>query len=83
MTRVPITDEVREQLAEALEFEEVDHPLNRGAVQYAAWELEFDELAAFVGEADASTYYEALRQVGIEPRSGGENTGGYDPELDG
>jgi hypothetical protein len=83
VTRVPITDEVREQLAEALASEEVDHPLNRGAVQYAAWELDHDALATFVGEADASTYYEALRQVGVEPRAGGENEGGYDPELDG
>jgi hypothetical protein len=83
VTRVAISDEVREQLVEALEHAEVDHPLNRGAVQFVAWELDHDALATFVGEADASTYYEALRQVGVEPRPGGENTGGYDPDLDG
>jgi hypothetical protein len=83
MTRVSITEEVRSQLAEALDHAEVDHPLNRSAVQYAAWELDHDALATFVGEADASTYYEALRQVGVEPRPGGENADGYDPELDG
>jgi hypothetical protein len=83
VSRVEITDEIRDQLAEALESEEIDHPLNRGAIQYAAWELDLEELADFVGEADAATYYEALRQVGVEPRAGGENTGGYDPDLDG
>jgi hypothetical protein len=83
VTRVAITEEVVAQLDAALAHEEVDHPLNRGAVQYAAWELDLETLAAFVGEADASTYYEALRRAGVEPRPGGENAGGYDPDLDG
>jgi hypothetical protein len=83
VTRTPITDEVVAQLDEALGHEEVDHPLNRGAVQYAAWQLDLETLATFIGEADASTYYEALKQAGIEPRPGGQNEGGYDPELDG
>jgi hypothetical protein len=83
VNRVPITDEILAQLPRALDHDEVDHPLNRGAVQYVAWELELEALGEFVGEADASTYYEALRQVGVEPRPGGENEGGLDPELDG
>ncbi|MFB6205001.1 MAG: hypothetical protein ABEJ05_00520 [Haloglomus sp.] len=83
MTRVDITDDVREQLAQALDHDEVDHPLNRSAVQYAAWELDLEALATFVGEADAATYYEALQRVGVDPRPGGEKTGGYDRELDG
>ena len=83
MTRVAISDEVLAELPRALDHEEVDHPLDRGAVQYAAWQLDLDTLAEFVGEADAATYYEALKRVGVEPRPGGENEGGYDPDLDG
>jgi hypothetical protein len=74
---------VVDQLRVALEHDSVDHPLNRAAVQHAAWDGDHDELATFVADADASTYYEALRRAGVNPRPGGENEGGYDPELDG
>lgn len=83
MTRTPITEEIVTQLGDALDHEEVDHPLNRGAVQYVAWELDLEALATFIGEADAATYYEALKRAGTEPRPGGQNEGGYDPDLDG
>lgn len=83
MTRVDITDAVVTDLRRALDHESVDHPLNRGAVQHAAWDRDLDALAEFVASADASTYYEALRRAGVDPKPGGENEGGFDPELDG
>lgn len=83
MSRIEITDAVVEALREALDHPEVDHPLNRGAVQHAAWDRDLDALAEFVAAADAATYYEALRRAGVDPKPGGENEGGFDPELDG
>jgi hypothetical protein len=83
VTRVEITDAVVAALRDALDHEAVDHPLNRGAVQHAAWDQELDGLAEFIASADASTYYEALRRAGVDPKPGGDNEGGYDHAIDG
>lgn len=83
MSRVEITENVVTALRDALEHESVDHPLNRGAVQHAAWDRELDVLAEFIASADASTYYEALRRAGVDPKPGGDNEGGFDHSIDG
>ena len=61
--RVDITDTVVEQLREVLESDELDDPANYMGAQFAAQDFGFEELAQFVYEADAATYYEAVRQA--------------------
>ncbi|MFQ3318192.1 MAG: hypothetical protein ACI8UR_001337 [Natronomonas sp.] len=63
MTRVPITDDVVEQLSELLEADALDHEHNYMGAQFAARDYGFEELAQFVYEADAATYYEAIQQA--------------------
>lgn len=63
--RVPITDEVVEQLRAVLETDEVDDPVNWMAVQGIAWDQGYDELQTFIVEADAATYYEALEAARV------------------
>lgn len=62
--RVDITDEVVAQLADVLTDAEIDDPVNWMAVQFAARDAGHDELATFVREADAATYFEALQRAG-------------------
>lgn len=60
MTRVPITDDVVDQLRDVLESGALDHEYNYVGAQFVAQDLGHDELAQFVYEADAATYYEAV-----------------------
>lgn len=61
--REPVTDEVVEQLREVLATDRVDDPVNWMAVQMVAHERELTDLARFVVDADAATYYEALQRA--------------------
>ena len=63
MTRVQITDTTVAQLAELLESGQLDEPTNWMGAQFLARDFGFDELARFVVEADAATYYEALQRA--------------------
>ena len=63
MTRVQITDTTVAQLAELLESGRLDEPTNWMGAQFLAQDFGFDELATFVFEADAATYYEALERA--------------------
>jgi len=63
MTRVPITDDVVAQLRDVLEAGALDDELDYMSAQFAAQDLGHEELAQFVYEADAATYYEALQQA--------------------
>ena len=63
MTRVDITDDVVRQLRDVLEAEVLDDEHNYMGARFAAMDLGHDELAAFVREADAATYYEALQRA--------------------
>ena len=63
MTRVQITDTTVAQLAELLESGQLDEPTNWMGAQFLAQDFGFDELATFVFEADAATYYEALERA--------------------
>lgn len=63
MVRVEITDVVVEQLAEVLESGELERPTNWMGAQFAAQDFGFEELATFIYEADAATYYEAVSQA--------------------
>ena len=63
MTRVDITDEVVRQLQDVLETGDLDHEYNYMGARFAALDLGHEELAAFVREADAATYYEALQRA--------------------
>ncbi len=63
MSRVPITETVVEQLEDVLEADLVDHETNYMGVSFAAQDLGHEELAQFIYEADAATYYEALEAV--------------------
>ena len=63
MTRVDITDEVVRQLRDVLETGDLDHEYNYMGARFAALDLGHEELAAFVREADAATYYEALQRA--------------------
>lgn len=63
MTRVEVTDEVVRQLRDVLEADLLDHEHNYMGARFAAMDLGHDELAAFVREADAATYYEALQRA--------------------
>ena len=71
MAREPITDTVVSQLREVIATGEVDDPVNRFAVQGLAHRRELSELARFIVDADASTYYEAVEQARAE--DGGAN----------
>ena len=62
MTRVEVTDEVVRQLREVLDADLLDDEHNYVGARFAAIDLGHDELAAFVREADAATYYEALQR---------------------
>ncbi len=61
MSREPVTEPVVAQLAAVLETGEVDHAVNWMTVQGVAHRAGHEELAAFVADADAATYYEAVR----------------------
>ena len=63
MTRVPITDDVVEQLADVLDAELLDHEHNYMGAGFAAQDLGHEELSQFIYEADAATYYEALERA--------------------
>ncbi|PSQ30129.1 hypothetical protein BRD16_07890 [Halobacteriales archaeon SW_6_65_46] len=63
MTRIDITETVVAQLAELLDSGEIDQPTNWMGTQFLAQDFGFDELATFVFEADAATYYEAVRRA--------------------
>jgi len=63
VTRVTVTDTVVRQLRDVLEADAVDHEHNYMGARFAAMDLGHDELAAFVREADAATYYEALQRA--------------------
>ena len=60
MTRVPVTDEVVEQLRDVLESGTLEDDYNWMGARFAALDMGHEELARFVAEADAATYYEAL-----------------------
>jgi hypothetical protein len=62
VTRVEVTDEVVRQLREVLDADLLDDEHNYVGARFAAMDLGHDELAAFVREADAATYYEALQR---------------------
>ena len=63
MTRVPITDAVVEQLRDVLEADLLDDEHNYMGAGFAAQDLGHEELAQFVQQADAATYYEALERA--------------------
>ena len=63
MSRVPVTDDVVEQLRDVLEADLLDNELNHMGMGFAAQDLGHEELAQFVHEADAATYYEALERA--------------------
>lgn len=63
MTRVPVTDAVVEQLHDVLESGALDDDYNWMGARFAALDRGHDELARFVAEADAATYYEALERA--------------------
>jgi hypothetical protein len=63
MTRVPITDDVIDQLSEVLAADMLDDEHNWMGASFAAQDLGHEELAEFIYEADAATYYEALQRA--------------------
>ncbi|WP_181691970.1 hypothetical protein [Natronomonas sp. LN261] len=63
MTRVPVTDDVVEQLRDVLEADLLDDEHNHMGAGFAAQDLGHEELAQFIYEADAATYYEALERA--------------------
>ena len=71
MSRVPITEAVVEQLRDVLEADLLDDEHNYMGAGFAAQDLGHDELAQFVHEADAATYYEALEQARERLRTDG------------
>ncbi len=67
MTRVDITDDVVRQLRDVLDADALGDEYNYMGARFAAMDLGHDELARFVREADAATYYEALQRAkGLE-----------------
>lgn len=72
MVREPITDTVITQLRAVIDTGEVDDPVNRFEVQALAHRREFSELARFIVNADASTYYEAVVQARAGEEVGSE-----------
>jgi hypothetical protein len=72
MPRTKITEPVIEQLREVIESGEVEDPVDRYSVQAVAHRNESTELARFIVDADASTYYEAVVEaLGEEPEPPG------------
>lgn len=69
MTRVQVTDEVVAQLSEVLEADMLDDEYNWMGAQFAAQDLGHEELAQFVYEADAATYYEAVEAAKSDRRT--------------
>jgi len=69
MTRVPVTDEVVDQLEDVLDADLLDDELNHMGAGFAAQDLGHEELAQFIYEADAATYYEALERARARLRS--------------
>lgn len=63
MTRTPITDDVVAQLADVLDAEVLDDEHNWMGASFAAQDRGHEELADFIYEADAATYYEALQRA--------------------
>ena len=63
MTRVPVTDDVVEQLRDVLASGALDDDYNWMGARFAALDLGHEELARFVEEADAATYYEAVERA--------------------
>ena len=63
MTRVPVTETVVEQLREVLDAGVLDDEFNYMGAQFAAQDMGHEELAQFVYEADAATYYEAVQRA--------------------
>jgi len=63
MPREPVTDAVVSQLRAVIDTGEVDDPVNRFEVQALAHRRELSELARFIVDADAATYYEAVVQA--------------------
>ena len=63
MSRVPVTDEVVEQLRDVLDSGALDDEYNYMGAQFAAQDLGHEELAQFVYAADAATYYEAVQRA--------------------
>ena len=63
MTRVPITDDVVAQLRDVLDSGALDDEHNWMGAGFVARDLGHDELARFVTQADAATYYEALQRA--------------------
>jgi hypothetical protein len=72
MVREPITDTVVGQLREVIATDEVADPVNRFEVQALAHRRELSELARFIVDADAATYYEAVVQARGEDEVGTE-----------
>jgi hypothetical protein len=70
MARVPITEEVLDQLRDVVAAEGIEDPVARYDVQAVAFDREHDELVEFIASADASTYFEAVSKVtDVNPRS--------------
>jgi hypothetical protein len=80
MSRVPVTDDVVEQLRDVLEADLLDHELNHMGAGFAAQDLGHEELAQFVHEADAATYYEALERA--REQAGVDASADIGPESD-
>ncbi|MFQ3284718.1 MAG: hypothetical protein ACI9TI_000388 [Natronomonas sp.] len=80
MSRVPVTDDVVEQLQDVLEADLLDHELNHMGAGFAAQDLGHEELAQFVHEADAATYYEALERA--RERSDADLSADLESEFD-
>lgn len=70
MTRVPVTDGVVEQLRDVLESGALDDDYNWMAARFTALDRGHEELAKFVEEADAATYYEAVQRAKDLDRDG-------------
>jgi len=80
MSRVPVTDDVVEQIQDVLEADLLDHELNHMGAGFAAQDLGHEELAQFVHEADAATYYEALERA--RERSDADLSADLESEFD-
>ena len=66
MTRVPVTDAVVEQLRDVLASGALEDEYNYAGAAFVAQDRGHDELARFVHEADAATYYEAVERAKAE-----------------
>jgi hypothetical protein len=63
VTRIPVTDAVVEQLRDVLASDDLDDEYNYVGARIVARDRGHDELARFVDEADAATYYEAVQRA--------------------